>query len=99
MAYPPFDASKQPVGDKDDSTTGGRLTGLVDFARHIAECVYIGVDQCGAPVGPSGVFNFWGLIDGGFLNADGTPASGIDYLFDECSQTVRLILLPCLFLI
>jgi len=34
-----------------------------------------------------GLFNFWGLIDGGFLNADGTPASGISYLFDQCSQT------------
>ncbi|KAF8999063.1 glycoside hydrolase [Cyathus striatus] len=47
-----------------------------------------GVDQCGNPAGgPSGVFNFWGLIEGGFLNADGTPAQGIDYRFDNCSQT------------
>jgi chitinase len=36
-----------------------------------------------------GIFNFWGLIEAGFLNADGIPASGIDYRFDECSQTVR----------
>ncbi|KAI9431829.1 hypothetical protein F5148DRAFT_153009 [Russula earlei] len=35
----------------------------------------------------TGVFDFWGLIDAGFLNADGTPANGIDYDFDTCSQT------------
>ncbi|KAF8067860.1 glycoside hydrolase family 18 protein [Lyophyllum atratum] len=66
-AYPPFDKSQQPAGDKED---GGA-----------------GVDQCGAPVGIGGVFNFWGMIDGGFLNADGWPADGIDYRFDNCSQT------------
>ncbi|KAF8645648.1 hypothetical protein AX16_007668 [Volvariella volvacea WC 439] len=46
-----------------------------------------GVDQCGNPVPVGGIFNFWGLIEGGFLNADGTAASGIDYRFDNCSQT------------
>ncbi|KAF5383230.1 hypothetical protein D9615_004978 [Tricholomella constricta] len=46
-----------------------------------------GVDQCGAPVGVGGVFDFWGMIDGGFLNADGWPADGIDYRYDNCSQT------------
>ncbi|RDB27555.1 Chitinase A1 [Hypsizygus marmoreus] len=46
-----------------------------------------GEDQCGKPVGIGGVFNFWGLVLGGFLNTDGTPADGIDYVFDECSQT------------
>ncbi|KAI9507541.1 chitinase [Russula earlei] len=35
----------------------------------------------------TGVFDFWGLINAGFLNADGTPANGIDYDFDTCSQT------------
>ncbi|EMD39774.1 glycoside hydrolase family 18 protein [Gelatoporia subvermispora B] len=45
------------------------------------------VDQCGAVSGPSGVFDFFGLIDGGFLNPDGSVASGIDYRFDSCSQT------------
>ncbi|GLB39178.1 putative glycosyl hydrolase 18 family protein [Lyophyllum shimeji] len=46
-----------------------------------------GVDQCGQPVGVGGVFNFWGMIDGRFLGADGWPAAGIDYRFDNCSQT------------
>ncbi|KAI8986628.1 glycoside hydrolase [Trametes punicea] len=47
-----------------------------------------GVDQCGNPTGgPSGIFDFFGLIDGGFLTANGTVADGIDYRFDECSQT------------
>ncbi|KAJ8473778.1 hypothetical protein ONZ51_g7655 [Trametes cubensis] len=70
-AYPAFDASKQPLGDKWDAVAPA------------------GVDQCGAPTagGPSGIFDFFGLIDGGFLTANGTVADGIDYRFDECSQT------------
>ncbi len=47
-----------------------------------------GIDSCGNPNVVGGVFNFWGLIDGGFLTADGTVAEGIDYVFDQCSQTV-----------
>ena len=52
-----------------------------------------GVGICGnSNVGYSGVFDFWGLIDGGFLTTNGTAASGIDYIFDNCSQTVRALL-------
>ncbi|KAF8500362.1 glycoside hydrolase [Russula emetica] len=46
-----------------------------------------GVDMCGNPNTVGGVFEFWGLIDGGFLTANGTAANGIDYVFDQCSQT------------
>jgi hypothetical protein len=35
-----------------------------------------------------GIFNFEGLIQGGFLTSTGQPASGISYRFDNCSQTV-----------
>jgi chitinase len=48
----------------------------------------VGVDQCGNPNVVGGVFTFWGLIDGGFLASNGTAAKGIDYTFDQCSQTV-----------
>jgi len=47
-------------------------------------------DECGNPPvgnGNSGIFNFWGMIQNGFLNQDGTVASGMNSLFDECSQT------------
>lgn len=44
-------------------------------------------DVCGNISGPSGVFDFWGMIDEGFLFANGTPAAAIDYRYDECSQT------------
>ncbi|KZT71670.1 glycoside hydrolase family 18 protein [Daedalea quercina L-15889] len=44
-------------------------------------------DVCGNTSGPSGVFDFWGLIEGGFLNANGSVANGINYIFDGCSQT------------
>jgi chitinase len=46
------------------------------------------VDVCGNP-NVVGIFDFWGLIDGGFLLYDGTVANGIDYYFDNCSRTVR----------
>lgn len=48
-----------------------------------------GLDQCGVQQGPGGTFNFWGMVANGFLNENGTAAAGIDYRFDECSQTVR----------
>ncbi|KAH8997040.1 chitinase [Lactarius hatsudake] len=46
-----------------------------------------GVDVCGNPKVTGGIFDFWGLIDGGFLTTNGTAASGVDYTFDNCSQT------------
>ena len=51
-------------------------------------------DVCGNPTVTGGVFNFWGLIDGGFLNANGTAAEGIVYTYDNCSQTVSSQHLP-----
>jgi len=46
-----------------------------------------GVDECGKPVPIGGIFNFWGLIDGGFLDDNGNVSTGIDYRYDNCSQT------------
>lgn len=45
-------------------------------------------DSCGNAVTTGGVFNFWGLMEGGFLSENGTAKEGILYRFDECSQTV-----------
>ncbi|EAU81461.1 endochitinase [Coprinopsis cinerea okayama7 len=45
------------------------------------------VDQCGVASGPSGLFNFAGLVDAGYLNPDGTAAEGMVYLCDQCSET------------
>jgi chitinase len=50
-----------------------------------------GVDECGNPNVVGGVFDFWGLIDGGFLTSNGTTASGIHHKFDGCSKTVRAL--------
>ncbi|KAA1479345.1 glycoside hydrolase [Dentipellis sp. KUC8613] len=68
-AYPAFDKSQQPAGDKWDATADGMT------------------DVCGNPDVVGGVFDFWGLIDGGFLTSNGTVAQGIDYQYDDCSQT------------
>ena len=47
------------------------------------------VDSCGVRTELTGVFNFRGMIEGGLLDEEGQPLPGIDYRFDECSQTVR----------
>lgn len=49
-------------------------------------------DVCGVVSGPSGDIDFWGLIEQGYLNANGSVAAGINYIFDGCSQTVRVYL-------
>ncbi|THH31015.1 hypothetical protein EUX98_g3198 [Antrodiella citrinella] len=51
--------------------------------------VAAGMDSCGTQTagGYSGVFNFFGLIDKGFLDASGDPMPGMGYRYDECSQT------------
>ncbi|KAF9069510.1 chitinase [Rhodocollybia butyracea] len=48
-----------------------------------------GTDSCGNPTPIGGIFNYWGLIvsPGGFLTPEGTPVEGVDWTFDECSQT------------
>ncbi|KAF8915473.1 chitinase [Mucidula mucida] len=46
-----------------------------------------GVDVCGVEQGPSGVFTFWGLVEEGFINANGSALDGIGYRYDDCSQT------------
>ena len=67
-AYPAFNASNEPVGDKWDDAAG--------------------IDECGNYEPQGGLFDFWGLIDAGFLLPTGTVAPGIKYRFDACSQTV-----------
>ena len=47
-----------------------------------------GDDVCGNFQGPSGDVDFWGLISLGYLNPNGTPKNGIDYIFDDCAKTV-----------
>jgi chitinase len=47
------------------------------------------VDVCGNPSFVGGVLDFWGLIDAGFIAANGTASSADHYTFDECSKTVR----------
>ena len=47
------------------------------------------VNICGVYQKPGGTFELWGLVDGGFLTAEGDPEPGIYYRYDECSQTVE----------
>ncbi|KAF8732608.1 hypothetical protein AX14_004156 [Amanita brunnescens Koide BX004] len=69
--YPAFDKSYQPPGEGETNSTSS-------------------TDQCGNKSGPSGIWDFNAMITAGFLqNNDGnvTPAPGIMYTFDTCSQT------------
>jgi chitinase len=49
-----------------------------------------GIDVCGINEGPGGVYTYWGLMEEGFLNTDGTIKTGIAYRYDNCSQTVSI---------
>ncbi|KAF8165591.1 endochitinase [Crassisporium funariophilum] len=46
-----------------------------------------GVDVCGVAQLNGGSVNFWGMVELGFLNTDGTPKEGVAHRFDSCSQT------------
>jgi len=46
-----------------------------------------GFDVCGNFSGITGVYTYWGLVDGGYIDMDGSPQNGFGYLFDTCSQT------------
>lgn len=74
-AYPSFDKTHQPFGDNRDADAPA------------------GPDQCGVfqPGGPSGIFNFAGMIEQGILDQNGTAVKGVGFRFDSCSQTVRTI--------
>lgn len=56
-----------------------------------------GLDVCGNLLGPGGTYTYWGLINEGFLNSDGTIPGDIKYRFDNCSQTVSRPPTLCLF--
>ena len=66
--------------DKTDQPAGDKWDGTAS-----------GVDVCGNANVVGGLFDFWGLIDAGFLNANGTPSSGIHSTYDVCSKTVRAL--------
>lgn len=66
-----------PPFNKNDQPPGGKWDGTAG-----------GVDICGNPNVVGGVFSFWGLVDAGFLQADGTPSHEVYSTFDECSKTV-----------
>ncbi|KAF8624904.1 hypothetical protein AX15_005648, partial [Amanita polypyramis BW_CC] len=71
VVYAQFNKDLQPPGEGETAGTNS-------------------TDECGMTVGPSGIFNFEGLVTAGFLQNDNgnvSPASGMVYTFDNCSQT------------
>jgi len=52
-----------------------------------------GVDSCGNAQSAGDSVNFWGLIDLGYLNANGSLKQGIFFRYDNCSQTVSFLLM------
>jgi chitinase len=49
-----------------------------------------GQDECGNYSGVGGLWDFWGLIQAGWLTKAGAPAPGIGYVYDSCTQTVSV---------
>jgi chitinase len=47
-----------------------------------------GTDECGNYASQGGLWDYWGLIDAGWITRKGTAAKGIHYVYDKCSQTV-----------
>jgi len=76
------------VSPSDAVDSSGNLT---DFPPFTKNAVSNTTDKCGNPELEPDTKNFAVLISEGFLNDDGTPASGVKYKFDECSQTVSFI--------
>ncbi|KIJ60049.1 glycoside hydrolase family 18 protein [Hydnomerulius pinastri MD-312] len=78
-----------------DAFVSGSTTQLVAYPMFNASNQPLGdawddtgsVDACGVYEGPGGDWDFWGLVDGGFLTPEGNPAPGIYYRYDTCSQT------------
>jgi len=70
-AYPAYNTTYQPQGDSWDVYSPG------------------GPGQCGGTSagGYDGIWDFWGLVQGGYLTNNGSVASGIGYRYDSCSQT------------
>jgi chitinase len=46
-----------------------------------------GKDSCGYPVPSGGIWNFNALVSGGYLDDHGNAKEGVDYRYDDCSQT------------
>ncbi|KAF8199989.1 chitinase [Mycena galopus ATCC 62051] len=49
-----------------------------------------GTNLCGAYVGPGGTWDFWALVQAGYLTANGSAAAGVPYRWDACSETPYL---------
>jgi len=67
-----------------NAVTGGALASYPQFTPNTT---IVGNDQCGNPVAASDVLNFVDLVNNGLLSTDGTAASGMDFRYDNCSQT------------
>lgn len=51
-----------------------------------------GLNVCGVLQGPGGIYDYWSFVEEGFLSSNGSVTDGIEYRFDECSQTVCISL-------
>ncbi|KAF6747206.1 glycoside hydrolase superfamily, partial [Ephemerocybe angulata] len=81
--------------DTANAMTGNALNQYATFDATIkplgegeADSTVYGVDKCGEQEGPTGIWDFNGLIDAGWLMSDGEASqSHAKYLFDDCSKT------------
>ena len=85
----PDDALDCSSGDDDGTLAAYPAFDATSFPMGDAWDGPQGTDVCGVTDNnPSGNWDYWGLVAEGWLFANGTAQPGIDYRFDECSQTV-----------
>lgn len=87
-----YEVAKADAFEADGKTLAAypKYNGNVNITGDAWDLGELTADVCGNPGVRSGVFDFWGLVDGGFLTKDGAPnhaSSEIAYRFDNCSQT------------
>jgi len=91
VPYPPFDKALQPLGDSDEvGASPSEFFRTPVLSRLSHPISNPGVDQCGNPTGVGGTFNFVGMMAAGFLDSTGKAADGMEYRYDDCSQTVGI---------
>jgi hypothetical protein len=90
-AYPAFNKAAQPAGEGETATTASKSLSISAVNPPNISCS-LATDQCGITSGPTGVFNFEGMVGAGYLTTNGTAASNLVYRFDNCSKTVSSLL-------
>jgi chitinase len=81
-----------PENAFDSGTSGSlKLYAAFDASEHPAGDAWddeAGIDPCGVQQDQGGNWDFWGLIEAGYLDGEGKNVTEFPFKFDTCSKTV-----------